>query len=372
MPVRPRRPIIVVSPGGVHGQGGIGRHVRYTRQAWQRLALDPPLVVLDSYGSRSMPLSFAVCAFRLLGRLITGRAGLVHLHMAADGSVVRKLLLARLAACFGVPVVVHVHGSRFAEFLSEIGPFARAALAREMRRASRVVTLGAGWRETLSRSLSLDPATVSVMPNAVPIGAAAPRTAGEGCRIVFLGRVGSRKGVPELLDALAALDEPGLAWSATIAGDGEVEEFRNRAVALSLGERVAFTGWLPEDRARDLLASADLLVLPSRNEGQPMAIIEAMAAGLPVVASTVGAIPEMVRDGKNGLLVPPGDVGALQRALHRLVTDAAERSRLGTAARVTVETEHDIDAHCRRLHALYRSLAPRRGTEAALAAAATP
>ncbi len=369
------RPVLVVCPGGADGRGGIGRHVRYVTQAWQRTAPGTPLVVLDSYGGRlPMPLAFSLCALRLAARAATGRAGLVHLHMAADGSVLRKLLLARLAALFRLPVIVHVHGSRFEAFVRALRPVLRAALGRALARADRVIALGPSGRAILTHELSLDPSRIVVMPNAIPLGPEPdgnnPGQSGEECRIAFLGRVGARKGMPELLAALAALDRPGLAWHATIAGDGEVAAFRARAASLELDRRVTFTGWLEQDAAAALLARSDLLVLPSRHEGQPIAILEAMAAGLPVIASAVGAIPDLIRDGVNGLLVAPGEANGLARTLERLVADPSLRRRLGRAARATVVAGHDIDAACRSLQSLYAALIRRgRALDPALAVA---
>jgi len=111
----------------------------------------------------------------------------------------------------------------------------------------------------------------------------------------------------------------------------------------------------------ELLAGADLFVLSSRSEGLPMSVLEAMAAGLPVVASAVGGVPELVRDGETGALVPPGDSAALAQAIRRIACDPALRDRLGESGRQRVEREFSI-AGCRREHVeLYRTLvAPKR------------
>jgi glycosyltransferase involved in cell wall biosynthesis len=110
---------------------------------------------------------------------------------------------------------------------------------------------------------------------------------------------------------------------------------------VGLAHRVELLG----DRSdvRNLLARSDIFVLATLSEGMPLALLEAMAEGLPAVASRVGGMPEIVQDGENGLLVPPGDATELARALHRLMADADLRMRLGYAARRTIADHYDLE-----------------------------
>jgi glycosyltransferase involved in cell wall biosynthesis len=143
--------------------------------------------------------------------------------------------------------------------------------------------------------------------------------------------------------------EPG-SYRAAIVGDGPDRE----AVAAELGDAGALLG--ERDDVAERLAQADVFVLSSRSEGLPLAILEAMAAGLPVVATAVGGIPELVADGETGLLVPPGDADALAGALRRLVADPGLRRRLGEAARARVEERFSLTAMRRAHLALYERL----------------
>jgi glycosyltransferase involved in cell wall biosynthesis len=120
-------------------------------------------------------------------------------------------------------------------------------------------------------------------------------------------------------------------WRATLAGDGHVDAARAKAAEYGLGDRVDLPGWVGPDRVAELISTADILVLPSFIENLPLSIIEAMASGVAVVATPVGAVPDIVRDGETGLLVPVGDVDALTTALTRLVNDPALRARMGAA-----------------------------------------
>ena len=138
-------------------------------------------------------------------------------------------------------------------------------------------------------------------------------------------------------------------WHATIAGDGAVEEARAKATEMGMGERVAIPGWVePEDVAR-LIASADILVLPSFAEKLPVSVIEGMAAGLAVVSSPVGAVEDIIVHGETGLLVSPGDVDALTKALVRLVEDPDLRKRLGKNAEAVHRERLDLAPFARAI-----------------------
>ena len=183
-----------------------------------------------------------------------------------------------------------------------------------------------------------------VIPNAVDV-AAAPRAAvaGEPPRVIAVGRLAAPKDPLTLLRALARVRHPA---RVTLVGDGPERE-AVEAEAHSLGLDVELAGSRCD--VAELLARADVFVLSSRSEGAPISILEAMAAGLPVVASDVGGVPELVVDGVTGLLVPPGDPAALAAALERLLADAALRRRLGAAGRERAEERFDVraarDAH---------------------------
>jgi glycosyltransferase involved in cell wall biosynthesis len=191
--------------------------------------------------------------------------------------------------------------------------------------------LGETWRNFVVSRAPETAENVAVVPNAAAQPTLPHVGGGDTPHILFLGRIGDMKGVPQLGEALGRMrDLPN--WRATIAGDGHLEAARAKAAELGLADRVDIPGWVDGKRVAELIASADILVLPSFTENLPLSIIEGMASGLAVVATPVGAIGDIVRDGETGLLVQPGDVDALTAALTRLVEDAPLRHRLGAAA----------------------------------------
>ena len=357
--------VYLVTPGGESGRGGMGRSARYLAREW-RARGHGGLEVVDSYGPgvrALMPAYFATALLRVATAAALGRADLLHVNMAERGSVLRKGLVVWLGVAFGVPVLVHCHGADFADWHRALGPARRRLVVATLRRAERVVVLGRHWRAFVVGELGLTADRVEVLPNAAPepepAGAAAPpgdAVDGRPVRLLFLGRLGDRKGVPELLRALADPSVRGLGWAAVLAGDGEVDRFRAEIEVLGLEDRVRVAGWVGEDEARRLLAASDVLVLPSRNEGLPVAVLEAMAHGLAGVATPVGAIPDAVVDGDTGLLVPPGDVRALAGALARVIADPALRRALGGRARTRFEAGFSLRAHADGLARIYAAV----------------
>jgi glycosyltransferase involved in cell wall biosynthesis len=186
-----------------------------------------------------------------------------------------------------------------------------------------------------------------------PVGAARP---GAPPRIVSVSRHDPRKGLDVLIQALAKLRRRGTPFAARLTSGGPLlETHRRLAARLGLGDMVTFTGWI-DDPWPELLAG-DLFVLPSLHEGSgSIALLEAMQAGCAIVASRVDGIPEDVRDGEDGVLFPPGDAEALAAALARLLSDRAERARLGAAARAAHRQRFSADAFAAALGEQYEEL----------------
>lgn len=341
-------------PGGREHGGGIGRMVGYIVDA--AAALGERHLVTDTRGPSWSPLRSTP---RLLGALFGMALDRVlapwlvhHIHVAGRGSTVRKLALAAMARWLGCAHVLHLHDYDYASDLQRRPRWQRALVRDMFRGAARVIVLGSGDKALMTDKLGVDASRVVVLRNAVPDpGAPRARDASAPPRIVFLGRLSARKGVPELLEALASPEMRALGWRATLAGDGPVEHYRREAERLGIGDRVDMPGWLDAPGAAALCADSDILALPSHNEGLAMAVLEGMAHGLAVVTTPVGAQGEALADGV--LMTPPADAAALAEALARMTRDAPARARQGAAGRALYCARFDIGRYAAALAAVH-------------------
>lgn len=307
-------------------------------------------------GSKAAKLAVFLRALALAWRR-TAERPLVHIHFASRASTVRKMTLARLALARGCKVILHAHGGGYRAYWESLPLRRRARYLEVFRRCHALIVLGELWREFFA-GIGVPAERIVVLPNPVALPASPPqREPGERVLFVYLGLIAERKGAFDLVEALGRLAPASRArLRVVVAGNGEHVALRRRIEALSLQDVVETRTWLQPAERDALLAAAHAFVLPSHHEGLPMALLEAMAWGLAPVCTPVGSIPELLRHGENGLLVPPREPQALAAAIERIALDTPLRAGLGLAARASVEGL-SIDNYVEKLLALYEDVA---------------
>lgn len=306
---------------------------------------------LSSSGVRER-LRHVVYAFEgmVLARLLRRHAlRSIHVHMANNGAAV-----AMLAAAYDgrLGYSLTIHGS--AEFFDVV----RLSLRQKVERASFVRYIS--WSGQAHLMALTPPSTWTrfhVVHCGLQLGPMRHLSTGSSNRLSLLavGRLTAIKGYAVLLQALKLLATRGAPWHLRIAGDGpDRESLEGLAQQLGIADAVHFLGPLAPAGVADELGKADLLVVSSFMEGIPVVLMEAMAAGVPVVATRVGGVPELIRDGVNGLLVDPGSPEALADALEHVARDRVGAAQRAEVARRTVETSFDLRATTAELLDLFR------------------
>ena len=293
------------------------------------------------------------CVAGLLRVLRKRCVGLVHSHeftMATYGAVTSLLLQ--------VPHVVTMHGG------TAYGRrwHRRLGLQLALERSTAAIAVSGAVRKKLVSDLGLPSESISVIHNGTTLHV------GDGASVrvelevdaadlllLSVGNLYEVKGHDVLIEALVKVQRQvrGVGWRVAVAGRGKrIQQLRQMAADRGLADRVSFLGH--RDDIADLLAAADVYVMPSRSEGLPIALIEAMLAGKAIVASGVGGIPELIEQGRHGILVPPGDPVALAQALERVLRDADLRIRLGKSASEKAAKGYTAEVMVRAYHQVYR------------------
>lgn len=311
---------------------------------------------------------------KLVGLFRRLRPEIVHTHTAKAGT------LGRIAAALaGVPIRVHTfHGHVLEGYFPPAVTALFLAIERRLaRRTDRIVVVSPALRQGLLRMGIGRPERIGVVPLGLELEGLGHlahdpgplrRALGVPDGAPLLGSIGRLVPIKDqatLLEGLARLGAGAEAAHLALVGDGPRRgELERRAADLGLAGRVHFLGWRRDLEA--ILAGLDVVVCSSRNEGTPVALIEAMAAGVPILSTAVGGVPDLVDHGQTGYLVPAGDPAALAEGLRAVLADPAGAARRAAAARPAVLARHGVGTLVARVEALYTTLLQERQQRGAI------
>ena len=293
--------------------------------------------------------TFPAALARLLWIFVRRRPAGVHVHTASWNSFPRKRVVVALAHSMRIPVILQIHGGGFLDYIGERRSRERA-VRRVLHSCAAVILLSEALREPLA---AIAPeCSVWVIPNAVDIPAAPTRGMDSG-RVVFAGRPVAEKGIPELLCASRALAARVPSFRLVIAGDDVDRRLAEQIGGSLLETRVDLCGWLDHEGLDRVYANSSVFVLPSHVEAMPVALLEAMSHGLACVVTPVGAIPQIISDGANGVIVPVADAKALEESIGLLLANHDLRRRLGAHARSTIEEHYSMAGAVGQIREVY-------------------
>lgn len=315
--------ILVIGPSDTKSRGGMAAVIHDIRNS-KVLNKSHDIDIFPSYIDGNLAVRLLYSIFGYLKFLtLYEKYDLFHIHVAAYGSTFRKRLYLKTIKKSGKKAIVHIHGSKYLEFYEKLGSKRKRQVTEFLKAADMVIALSEGLKAKFEQIFGLT--NCASLPNGIDTDAYASAV----CNVrlysngfVLLGRLGERKGAFDLVNAAKIAVKQNPKIHIHMAGDGEVDRVRELVKRNNLEKNIEVTGWIDFEEKTELLKKSAVLVLPSYNEGLPMAVLEGMASGKAIISTTVGAIPEVVKK-ENGILIEPGDIPALAQALVKCSQDPA-------------------------------------------------
>ncbi|MFC0169583.1 glycosyltransferase family 4 protein [Pseudoduganella danionis] len=290
---------------------------------------------------------------RVTWLMATGQVALLHAHVASEASFWRKAVFIRVAQFFRCPVIFHLHSGEFRVFLEQRMSLRQRQFAiAMMRRVDYALVLSDDAMKLLT---DIGVKKIEMLPNPIQINGSSPARQ-QSSDILFLGRLDNKKGVYDLLRAFKRVRDQVPEARLILGGEGEFTQVRELASTLGILDVLELPGWVDESQRSQLLARAAAFVLPSHFEQMPMTVLEAMVAGVPVVATRVGGVPCMLEHGDCGKLVDVGDLDALACALVEVLSDRPAAEAMAKRAHQRVLSEYEASVVLSRLQDRYAVL----------------
>lgn len=311
--------ILVIGPSPTRSKGGMAtviEEIEKDKVLNSKFDID----IYESYidGNKLSVLFFSVLSF-IKFYVTKSNYDIYHIHAASYGSTFRKGWYVHAAKKWGKKVILHIHGAEYMPFYEKSNR--KEKIVAILKEADEVVALSADWKKKFVETFELK--NCVVLENGIDTERLKPAITDvkeHPHTFVSLGRLGERKGTYDLIKAIeqVKLQIPDI--KCYLAGDGDIDRCKQIVKQRNLKNNIIIVGWADFDKKLELLKKSSVLVLPSYNEGLPMAILEGMACGKAIISTTVGAIPEVVKE-ENGVLIEPGDIKKLTEAIITYCSD---------------------------------------------------
>jgi len=304
--------------------------------------------------------------FGLISILMTKKPRIVHVHMTTAFYFYRRGVDIVICKLFGKKVIIHLHGGRFADFYRKSFVLGKWTIRSVLGLSDKIIVLSDYWKDFLSAVI--DAEKVSVVPNGVKLSEfrlekdkkdelGIPK---DKKLVLFMGPIGRRKGAFDMVDVVSAVVSKAEDTFFVFCGQGEykgeVDQFRRLVEEKNVSSHVNYAGNVTGQEKYNYYLSSDIFVLPSYVENLPISLLEAMAAGLPAIASDVGMIPELVQDGVNGFIIKAGDVTAIAERIIKLAQDKDLRISMGKRNLELVKERYDMPMMADKIDRIYKEL----------------
>lgn len=303
----------------------------------------------EDFGKFGKTFLALTAIFSFLWKCLFARPKIVYVHLGSNASLYREAFFIFLAKILRKKIIGHFHAGdveNYYPFQSKIG---QKLIRSGLNLCDGLIAVS---NESARQLREITPnAKISIIPNAIDVTDFDFKTEKKSenfVRLLFVGAIGKLKGERDLIKALAMLRDKNLNLKVSFLGYG-AESLKSYCDELKITDFIEFLGAVSLEERLGFFEKADVFVLPTYAEAMPMSVIEAMAAGLPVISTNVGGIPELIEDGENGFLFECGDVSALAEKILLLAEDKNLRQKVGKKAREKARKQFDLDQYTEKL-----------------------
>ena len=348
--------VLIIGPSPIKSKGGMATVIEEI-QSDSKLNEQFHIDIYESYidGNKLKILLFSAISF--IRFYFTKRNyDIYHIHAASYGSTFRKGLYVKTAKRWGKKVILHIHGAEYMKFFEGLSDKKKHKIIGILKACDTVIALSQDWKKKFDSTFGLN--NCEVLENGINVDRLKPAISDPSNHphsFVMLGRLGERKGTYDLIEAIENVSKKIPDIKCYLAGDGDIDKCSSIIKEKHLDNNISIEGWADFDKKIKLLKKSSVLVLPSYNEGLPMAILEGMACGKAIISTTVGAIPEVVKE-ENGILVDPGDVKKLTDALLCFCSDEMLSRNTGTRNIKLINEKFSMAVMHKKLSKIYINL----------------
>lgn len=311
---------------------------------------DNSVVYFDSWCENKRLSSGVQALFILNKKIKQEQIDIVHFHVAQKGSFYRKALLAKKVRK-QTKVIFHMHASQFDTFYAEVNPIMKKYIQNTLNQLDGLVVLSEEWAQFYR---TITTTKITIIENAVEVSKSIQYNP-YSKKIITLGRIGKRKGSYDILTLAERIAPNFPEIKFTLYGDGEINKVAKQIKKRGI-KNVYLGGWIVKSEQEEVIRSSLLHLLPSYQEGLPMSILETMSFGIPNLTTTVGGIPQVVKDGQSGMTTNPGDIDEMFGNLSKFLESKEIRECYSKEAYRTINSDFSIDAYFKKWNKFYGHL----------------
>lgn len=314
--------VLIIGPSISRSKGGMATVIEGIMTD-SKLNSKHSIDVHESYsdGNIIYRLIFSIIAYiRFI--FIYHKYNLFHIHMASYGSTFRKGYYIRFLNKRNKKIILHIHGAEYLMFYNNLSENKKRKVEKIWLNSDVVISLSDKWKaqfENIFRHKNIIAINNGIDTEQYEAGECSVEEVRN--KFLFLGRIGRRKGAYDIVSAVENLSKIYPDILVYMAGDGEINQIKSLIKKKNLDNNIKVMGWINFGNKIELLKKVSTVLLPSYNEGLPMAILEGMASGKAIISTNVGGIPELVENNINGLIINPGDIGALCKSISKIMDD---------------------------------------------------